>query len=80
MMWEFKKLSSLQKAEQLFFILFWRYSLVAVLFVWSVLELDNVVEELETVSEAQNQLVQSSELVIRKRYFGGGDYVLKEIF
>ena len=53
-------------------------SLISVIFVWSaVTEIDNVVRGSgKTVSEAQNQLVQSSEPgVIRKRYVGEGDYV-----
>lgn len=55
-------------------------TLIAVVFFWSaVTELDKVVRGSgKTVSEAQNQLVQSSEPgVIRKRYFNEGDYVLK---
>ena len=55
-------------------------SLISVIFVWSaVTEIDNVVRGSgKTVSEAQNQLVQSSEPgVIRKRYAGEGDYVEK---
>ena len=53
-------------------------TLVLVVFVWaSVTELDNVVRGSgKTVSEAQNQLVQSSEAgVIRKRYVSEGDFV-----
>lgn len=55
-------------------------TLLAVVFVWSaVTELDNVVRGSgKTVSEAQNQMVQSSEPgVIRKRYFNEGDFVSK---
>jgi adhesin transport system membrane fusion protein len=55
-------------------------TLVLVAFVWaSVTEIDNVVRGSgKTVSEAQNQLVQSSEPgVIRKRYVSKGDYVKK---
>ena len=55
-------------------------TLLTVVFVWSaVTELDNVVRGSgKTVSEAQNQLVQSSEPgVIRKRYFNEGDFVSK---
>ena len=55
-------------------------SLISVIFVWSAItEIDNVVRGSgKTVSEAQNQLVQSSEPgVIRKRYAGEGDYVEK---
>ena len=51
-------------------------TLIAVVFLWSaVTELDKVVRGSgKTVSEAQNQLVQSSEPgVIRKRYFNEGD-------
>lgn len=53
-------------------------TLVLVSFVWaSVTEIDNVVRgNGKTVSEAQNQLVQSSEPgVIRKRYVSEGDIV-----
>lgn len=55
-------------------------TLVAVIFVWAAItELDNVVRGGgKTVSEAKNQLVQSSEPgVIRKRYFNEGDFVSK---
>ena len=55
-------------------------TLVIVGFVWaSVTEIDNVVRgDGKTVSEAQNQLVQSSEPgVIRKRYVSDGDFVKK---
>ncbi len=55
-------------------------TLVLVAFVWaSVTEIDNVVRGSgKTVSEAQNQLVQSSEPgVIRKRYVSKGDFVKK---
>ena len=53
-------------------------TLISVVFVWAaVTELDNVVRGSgKTVSEAQNQLVQSSEPgVIRKRYVSEGDFV-----
>ena len=53
-------------------------TLVLVVFVWaSATEIDNVVRGSgKTVSEAQNQLVQSSEPgVIIKRYVSEGDYV-----
>lgn len=53
-------------------------TLIAVILLWaSVTELDNVVRGSgKTVSEAQNQLVQSSEPgVIRNRYVSEGDYV-----
>lgn len=55
-------------------------TLILLIFLWaSVTELDNVVRGSgKTVSEAQNQLVQSSEPgVIRKRYVEEGDFVLK---
>tara|TARA_B100000242_G_C43048296_1_gene489455 strand:+ start:821 stop:2125 length:1305 start_codon:yes stop_codon:yes gene_type:complete len=55
-------------------------TLVSVIFIWaSVTELDNVVRGSgKTVSEAQNQFVQSSEPgVIRVRYVSEGDYVKK---
>jgi adhesin transport system membrane fusion protein len=55
-------------------------TLVFVVFTWSaVTEIDNVVRGSgKTVSEAQNQLVQSSEPgVIRRRYANEGDFVKK---
>ena len=55
-------------------------TLISVVFVWAaVTEIDNVVRGSgKTVSEAQNQLVQSSEPgVIRKRYANEGDFVKK---
>ena len=55
-------------------------TLVAIIMLWaSVTELDNVVRGSgKTVSEAQNQLVQSSEPgVIRSRYANEGDIVSK---
>ena len=55
-------------------------TLVVLIFLWaSITELDNVVRGSgKTVSEAQNQLVQSSEPgVIRKRYVDEGDLVKK---
>ena len=55
-------------------------TLILVVVLWaSITELDNVVRGSgKTVSEAQNQLVQSSEPgVIRKRYVKEGDVVLK---
>ena len=55
-------------------------TLVVLILLWaSITELDNVVRGSgKTVSEAQNQLVQSSEPgVIRKRYVEEGDMVLK---
>ena len=56
-------------------------TLISVVFVWAaVTEIDNVVRGSgKTVSEAQNQLVQSSEPgVIRKRYVSEGDFVKRE--
>jgi adhesin transport system membrane fusion protein len=53
-------------------------ALVSVVFVWAaVTEIDSVVRGSgKTVSEAQNQLVQSSEPgVIRKRYVSAGDFI-----
>ena len=53
-------------------------TLISVIFVWAaVTELDKVVRGTgKTISEAQNQLVQSSEPgVITKRYVGEGDFV-----
>lgn len=53
-------------------------SLISVVFVWAaVTEIDSVVRGSgKTVSEAQNQLVQSSEAgVIRKRYVNEGDFI-----
>ena len=53
-------------------------TLVSVVFVWAaVTEIDSVVRGSgKTVSEAQNQLVQSSEPgVIRKRYVNEGDFI-----
>lgn len=53
-------------------------TLISVVFVWAtVTEIDSVVRGSgKTVSEAQNQLVQSSEPgVIRKRYVNEGDFV-----
>lgn len=55
-------------------------TLIAVILVWSaVTELDNVTRGSgKTISEAQNQLVQSSEPgVLKKRYFSDGDVVKK---
>lgn len=56
-------------------------TLIAVIMLWAaVTELDNVTRGAgKTVSEAQNQLVQSSEPgVLRRRYFNEGDFVTKE--
>ena len=55
-------------------------TLIAIIVMWATItELDNVVRGSgKTVSESQNQLVQSSEPgVIRKRYVSEGDYVEK---
>ena len=55
-------------------------TLLAVIFMWAAItELDNVTRGTgKTISEAQNQLVQSSEPgVLRKRYFNEGDMVKK---
>ncbi len=55
-------------------------TLISVVFVWSaVTEIDSVVRGSgKTVSEAQNQFVQSSEAgVIRKRYVDEGDFIKK---
>ena len=55
-------------------------TLIAIIVMWAaVTELDNVVRGSgKTVSEAQNQLVQSSEPgVIRTRYVSEGDFVEK---
>ena len=55
-------------------------TLIAVILIWSaVTELDNVVRGSgKTISESQNQLVQSSEAgVLKKRYFNEGDFVKK---
>ena len=55
-------------------------TLLAVIMLWaSITELDNVTRgNGKTISEAQNQLVQSSEPgVLRKRYFEEGDFIKK---
>lgn len=55
-------------------------TLLVVIFVWaSTTELDNVIRgDGKTVSEAKNQLVQSSESgVLRTRYVNEGDFVVK---
>ena len=55
-------------------------TLIAVIMLWaSTTELDNVTRGSgKTISEAQNQLVQSSEPgILRRRYFSDGDYVEK---
>lgn len=74
-----KELSGKQKSGSSILLLV-VITLVLVAFVWaSVTEIDNVVRGSgKTVSEAQNQLVQSSEPgVIRKRYVSDGDFVKK---
>ena len=56
-------------------------TLISVVFVWAaVTEIDNVVRGSgKTISEAKNQLVQSSEPgVIRQRYVSEGDFVKKD--
>ena len=55
-------------------------TLLAVIMAWaSITEIDNVTRGTgKTISEAQNQLVQSSEPgVLKKRYFNKGDKVSK---
>ena len=55
-------------------------TLLAVIMAWaSITEIDNVTRGTgKTISEAQNQLVQSSEPgVLKRRYFSEGDKVLK---
>lgn len=72
-----KELSGTQKnASSILLLAIVTFVIVA--FVWaSITEIDNVVRGSgKTVSEAQNQLVQSSEPgVIRKRYVSEGDFV-----
>lgn len=78
---EFKKLAkelSNKQRNSSSILLLIIVTLVLVIFVWaSVTELDSVVRGSgKTVSEAQNQLVQSSESgVIRTRYVSEGDFV-----
>ncbi len=80
---DFKKLSKElagQQKSSSSILLLTIVTLVLVVFVWaSVTEIDNVVRGSgKTVSEAQNQFVQSSEAgVIRKRYVSEGDFVTK---
>jgi adhesin transport system membrane fusion protein len=55
-------------------------TLLAVIMAWaSITEIDNVTRgNGKTISEAQNQLVQSSEPgVLKKRYFSKGDKIVK---
>ena len=80
---EFKKLAKeiagkQQNSSSMLLLLI--ITLLAVIFVWaSTTELDNVIRgDGKTVSEAKNQLVQSSESgVLKKRYVNKGDLVLK---
>ena len=80
---EFRKLAremagKKQKASSLLLLII--VTLISVIFVWSaVTELDNVVRGSgKTISEAQSQLVQSSEPgVIRLRYVEDGEFVQK---
>jgi adhesin transport system membrane fusion protein len=80
---EFKKLAKEMAGKQKSFssiLLLTVVTLLIVIFLWAtVTEIDNVVRGSgKTVSEAQNQLVQSSEPgVIRKRYANEGDFVKK---
>ena len=80
---EFKKLAKEMAGKQRkssSVLLLLVVTLISVIFIWSAItELDNVVRGGgKTVSEAQNQLVQSSEPgVIRKRYIEVGDIVTK---
>ncbi|MDB3861711.1 HlyD family type I secretion periplasmic adaptor subunit [Paracoccaceae bacterium] len=74
-----KELAGKQKSSSSILLLV-VITLVIVVFVWaSVTEIDRVVRGSgKTVSEAQNQMVQSSEPgVIRKRYISEGDFVKK---
>ena len=74
-----KELAGRQKSSSSILLLI-VITLVFVIFVWaSVTEIDRVVRGTgKTVSEAQNQMVQSSEPgVIRKRYISEGDFVTK---
>jgi adhesin transport system membrane fusion protein len=74
-----KELARKQKSSSSI-LLFVIITLISVVFVWaSVTEIDNVIRGSgKTVSETQNQLVQSSEPgVIRKRYVSEGDFVDK---
>lgn len=74
-----KELAGRQKSSSSILLLI-VITLVFVVFVWaSVTEIDRVVRGTgKTVSEAQNQMVQSSEPgVIRKRYISEGDFVTK---
>lgn len=80
---EFKKLAKEMAGKQRnssSVLLLTVITLLAVILVWAtVTELDNVTRGSgKTISEAQNQLVQSSEAgVLKKRYFSEGDSVKK---
>ena len=80
---EFKKLAKEMAGQQKSsssILLIVVITLIAVILMWATItELDNVVRGSgKTVSEAQNQLVQSSESgVIRSRYVNEGDFVEK---
>ena len=80
---DFKKLSKEMAGRQKnssSILLLTVITLIAVILLWSaVTELDNVTRGSgKTISEAQNQLVQSSEPgVLKKRYFDDGDIVSK---
>ena len=82
---EFKKLAKEMAGKQKSsssILLLTVITLIAVTMLWSaVTELDNVTRGLgKTVSEAQNQLVQSSEPgILRKRYFNEGDMVKGDV-
>lgn len=72
-----KEMSGKQKSSSSILLLS-IITLVAVIMLWAATtELDNVTRGAgKTISEAQNQLVQSSEPgVLRRRYFNEGDYV-----
>jgi len=74
-----KEMSGKQKSSSSILLLS-IITLVAVIMLWAATtELDNVTRGAgKTISEAQNQLVQSSEPgVLRRRYFNEGDYVSK---
>ncbi len=80
---EFKKLAKEMAGKQKnssSILLLTIVTLLAVILTWaSITELDNVTRgEGKTISEAQNQLVQSSEPgVLKKRYFNEGDQIFK---
>ena len=80
---EFKKLAKEMAGKQKnssSILLLTIITLLAVIMVWaSITEIDNVTRGTgKTISEAQNQLVQSSEPgVLKKRYFSEGDKILK---